>query len=158
AGSVNVPAPIPAGRQTGPAPVYAGTPVPAGRQNRPAPVHAVTPPDGAWTEHVSGGVTLLSISSTKHKERPLRIIEFSSRDRQNRIKRSSYDRVMAKTVNRCREALSLSLLLRLSSISSVGKNKSIGQRTAKQKVKVLLNRKSRYCQSKIEVLPWIKES
>ncbi|GJS19213.1 hypothetical protein Tco_0447845 [Tanacetum coccineum] len=29
---------IPAGRQTGPAPVYAGTPVPAGRQNRPAPI------------------------------------------------------------------------------------------------------------------------
>ncbi|GKF23031.1 retrovirus-related pol polyprotein from transposon TNT 1-94, partial [Tanacetum coccineum] len=26
----------------------------------------VTPPDGAWTEHVSRGVTLLSISSTKH--------------------------------------------------------------------------------------------
>ncbi|GJU69608.1 ribonuclease H-like domain-containing protein [Tanacetum coccineum] len=42
-GSVNVPAPIPAGRQTGPAPVYAGTPVPAGRQNRPAPVHADRP-------------------------------------------------------------------------------------------------------------------
>ncbi|GKC64031.1 hypothetical protein Tco_1096629 [Tanacetum coccineum] len=40
----------------------------------------------------------------------------------------------------------------------VGKNKSIGQCTAKQKVKVLLSRKSRYCQSKIEVLPWIKES
>ncbi|GJS81054.1 hypothetical protein Tco_0747595 [Tanacetum coccineum] len=34
--------------------------------------NTVTPPDGAWTEHVSGGVTLLSISSTKHKERPLR--------------------------------------------------------------------------------------
>ncbi|GJX88993.1 hypothetical protein Tco_0341007 [Tanacetum coccineum] len=33
---------------------------------------SVTPPDGAWTEYVSGGVTLLSISSTKHKERPLR--------------------------------------------------------------------------------------
>nr|GEZ94047.1 nucleotide-binding alpha-beta plait domain-containing protein [Tanacetum cinerariifolium] len=32
----------------------------------------VTPPDGAWTEYVSGGVTLLRISSTKHKERPLR--------------------------------------------------------------------------------------
>ncbi|GJX75704.1 hypothetical protein Tco_0322515, partial [Tanacetum coccineum] len=32
----------------------------------------VTPPDGAWTEYMSGGVTLLSISSTKHKERPLR--------------------------------------------------------------------------------------
>nr|GEX46408.1 hypothetical protein [Tanacetum cinerariifolium]GEX46590.1 hypothetical protein [Tanacetum cinerariifolium] len=31
----------------------------------------VTPPDGAWTEYVSGGVTLLRISSTKHKERPL---------------------------------------------------------------------------------------
>ncbi|GJR09311.1 hypothetical protein Tco_0791963 [Tanacetum coccineum] len=43
AGSVNMPAPIPAGRQTGPAPVYAGTPVPAGRQNRPAPVHADRP-------------------------------------------------------------------------------------------------------------------
>ncbi|GJR99243.1 hypothetical protein Tco_0315752 [Tanacetum coccineum] len=40
AGSVNMPAPIPAGRQTGPAPVYAGTPVPAGRQNRPAPISA----------------------------------------------------------------------------------------------------------------------
>ncbi|GJW47877.1 DNA-directed DNA polymerase [Tanacetum coccineum] len=35
-------------------------------------VKGVTPPDGAWTEYVSGGVTLLSISSTKHKERPLR--------------------------------------------------------------------------------------
>ncbi|GJU33337.1 putative nucleotidyltransferase, ribonuclease H [Tanacetum coccineum] len=33
----------------------------------------VTPPDGAWTEYVSGGVTLLNISSTKHKERPLRV-------------------------------------------------------------------------------------
>ncbi|GJT04576.1 hypothetical protein Tco_0839038 [Tanacetum coccineum] len=33
----------------------------------------VTPPDGAWTEYVSKGVTLLSISSTKHKERPLRV-------------------------------------------------------------------------------------
>ncbi|GJX28784.1 hypothetical protein Tco_0236863, partial [Tanacetum coccineum] len=32
----------------------------------------VTPLDGAWTEYMSGGVTLLSISSTKHKERPLR--------------------------------------------------------------------------------------
>ncbi|GKA86250.1 copia protein [Tanacetum coccineum] len=32
----------------------------------------VTHPDGAWTEYVSGGVTLLSISSTKHKEQPLR--------------------------------------------------------------------------------------
>ncbi|GKA00441.1 reverse transcriptase domain-containing protein [Tanacetum coccineum] len=32
----------------------------------------VTPPDGAWTEYMSEGVTLLSISSTKHKERPLR--------------------------------------------------------------------------------------
>ncbi|GJZ17916.1 hypothetical protein Tco_0554039 [Tanacetum coccineum] len=40
AGSVNIPAPIPSGRQTGPAPVYAGTPVPAGRQNRPAPILA----------------------------------------------------------------------------------------------------------------------
>ncbi|GKG23052.1 hypothetical protein Tco_0388355 [Tanacetum coccineum] len=34
---------------------------------------AVTPPDGAWTEYVSEGVTLLSISSTNHKERPLTI-------------------------------------------------------------------------------------
>nr|GEY46884.1 ribonuclease H-like domain-containing protein [Tanacetum cinerariifolium] len=33
----------------------------------------VTPPDGAWTEYVSGGVTFLRISSTKHKERPLRV-------------------------------------------------------------------------------------
>nr|GEZ05978.1 hypothetical protein [Tanacetum cinerariifolium] len=32
----------------------------------------VTPPDGAWTEYVSEGVTLFRISSTKHKERPLR--------------------------------------------------------------------------------------
>ncbi|GJR76823.1 putative ribonuclease H-like domain-containing protein [Tanacetum coccineum] len=40
----------------------------------------------------------------------------------------------------------------------VGKYKSKGQRTAKQKVKVLLSRKSTYCQLKIEVLPWIKES
>nr|GEY00582.1 hypothetical protein [Tanacetum cinerariifolium]GEY01652.1 hypothetical protein [Tanacetum cinerariifolium] len=36
-------------------------------------VRNVTPPDGAWTEYVSGGVTLLSISSTKHKERPLKV-------------------------------------------------------------------------------------
>nr|GEZ78214.1 hypothetical protein [Tanacetum cinerariifolium] len=35
-------------------------------------VQSVTPPDRAWTEYGSGGVTLLSISSTKHKERPLR--------------------------------------------------------------------------------------
>ncbi|GJV81124.1 ribonuclease H-like domain-containing protein [Tanacetum coccineum] len=42
-GYVNVPTPIPAGRQTRPAPVYAGTPVPAGRQNRPAPIHAGRP-------------------------------------------------------------------------------------------------------------------
>nr|GEX20358.1 hypothetical protein [Tanacetum cinerariifolium] len=34
----------------------------------------VTPPDGAWTEYVSGGMTLLRISSTKHKERPLRVV------------------------------------------------------------------------------------
>ncbi|GJS30759.1 hypothetical protein Tco_0491379 [Tanacetum coccineum] len=34
---------------------------------------SVTPPDGAWTEYVSGGETLLDISSTKHKERPLRV-------------------------------------------------------------------------------------
>ncbi|GJV49044.1 retrovirus-related pol polyprotein from transposon TNT 1-94 [Tanacetum coccineum] len=40
----------------------------------------VTPPDGAWTVYVSGGVTLLSISSTKHKERPLRV-ETSPRGR-----------------------------------------------------------------------------
>nr|GFA71596.1 hypothetical protein [Tanacetum cinerariifolium] len=26
----------------------------------------------AWTKYMSGGVTLLGISSTKHKERPLR--------------------------------------------------------------------------------------
>nr|GFB43598.1 hypothetical protein [Tanacetum cinerariifolium] len=32
----------------------------------------VTHPDEAWTEYVSGGVTFLRISSTKHKERPLR--------------------------------------------------------------------------------------
>nr|GEZ46206.1 hypothetical protein [Tanacetum cinerariifolium] len=32
---------------------------------------SVTPLDGAWTEYVSEGVTLLRISSTKHKERPL---------------------------------------------------------------------------------------
>ncbi|GKF38545.1 hypothetical protein Tco_0118606 [Tanacetum coccineum] len=54
ASSINMPAPIPAGRQTRPAPVYAGTPVLAGRQNRtvpiptsrqtrPAPVYAGTP-------------------------------------------------------------------------------------------------------------------
>ncbi|GKF15856.1 hypothetical protein Tco_0057318 [Tanacetum coccineum] len=33
----------------------------------------VTPPNGPWTEYVFGGVTLLSISSIKHKERPLRV-------------------------------------------------------------------------------------
>ncbi|GJW26188.1 hypothetical protein Tco_0039999 [Tanacetum coccineum] len=43
AGRVKVPAPIPTGRQTGPAPVYAGTPVPADGQNRPTPVHAGRP-------------------------------------------------------------------------------------------------------------------
>nr|GEX45542.1 reverse transcriptase domain-containing protein [Tanacetum cinerariifolium] len=32
----------------------------------------VTPSNGAWTEYVSEGMTLLRISSTKHKERPLR--------------------------------------------------------------------------------------
>ncbi|GKA49606.1 RNA-directed DNA polymerase, eukaryota, reverse transcriptase zinc-binding domain protein [Tanacetum coccineum] len=30
-------------------------------------------PNGPWTEYVSGGVTFLDISSTKHKERPLRV-------------------------------------------------------------------------------------
>ncbi|GJT62790.1 hypothetical protein Tco_1006323 [Tanacetum coccineum] len=43
AGSVNVPAPIPAGRQTRPTPIYVGIPVPAGRQNRPALVYADRP-------------------------------------------------------------------------------------------------------------------
>nr|GEW32303.1 putative reverse transcriptase domain, ribonuclease H-like domain, aspartic peptidase domain protein [Tanacetum cinerariifolium] len=38
------------------------------------PYTSVTPPNGPWTEYVSGGVTLLSISSTKHRERPLRSI------------------------------------------------------------------------------------
>ncbi|GJT77507.1 hypothetical protein Tco_1044232 [Tanacetum coccineum] len=38
----------------------------------------------------------------------LEISEFRSRGRLNQLKRSSYDRVMAKTVNRCREAFSLS--------------------------------------------------
>nr|GEX23844.1 hypothetical protein [Tanacetum cinerariifolium] len=33
----------------------------------------VTPSNGAWMEYMSEGVTLLSISSTKHKERPLRL-------------------------------------------------------------------------------------
>ncbi|GKC41767.1 hypothetical protein Tco_1059489, partial [Tanacetum coccineum] len=47
AGRVKVPAHIPTGRQTGPAPVYASTPVPADGQNRPTPVHAGRPfPDG----------------------------------------------------------------------------------------------------------------
>nr|GEU61231.1 reverse transcriptase domain, reverse transcriptase zinc-binding domain protein [Tanacetum cinerariifolium] len=32
----------------------------------------VTPPDGAWTKYVSEGVILLRISSTKHKQQPLR--------------------------------------------------------------------------------------
>nr|GEY94403.1 hypothetical protein [Tanacetum cinerariifolium] len=35
---------------------------------------SVSDADGAWTEYVSGGVTLLSISSTKHKERPLKLV------------------------------------------------------------------------------------
>ncbi|GKG62241.1 hypothetical protein Tco_0632145, partial [Tanacetum coccineum] len=42
AGRVKVPSPIPTGRQTGLAPVYAGTPVPADGQNRSTPVHAGT--------------------------------------------------------------------------------------------------------------------
>ncbi|GKA57315.1 hypothetical protein Tco_0756503, partial [Tanacetum coccineum] len=33
---------------------------------------SVTPPDGAWAKYVSGGMSTLNISSTKHKERPLR--------------------------------------------------------------------------------------
>nr|GEV54118.1 integrase, catalytic region, zinc finger, CCHC-type, peptidase aspartic, catalytic [Tanacetum cinerariifolium] len=33
----------------------------------------ITPLDGPWTKYVSGGMTLLNISSTKHKERPLRV-------------------------------------------------------------------------------------
>ncbi|GJY57849.1 reverse transcriptase domain-containing protein [Tanacetum coccineum] len=45
----------------------------------------VTPPDGAWTEYVSGGLTLLSISSTKHKERPLRV-RFARRSSRDRVK------------------------------------------------------------------------
>ncbi|GKC41127.1 hypothetical protein Tco_1058849, partial [Tanacetum coccineum] len=49
-----------------PAPVHVPPPPP------PAAARTVTPPDGAWTEYVSEGVTLLNISSTKHKERPLR--------------------------------------------------------------------------------------
>ncbi|GKF77027.1 hypothetical protein Tco_0229497, partial [Tanacetum coccineum] len=43
AGSLNMPAPIPTGRQTGPTPVYAGTRVPVGKQTGPAPVYAGTP-------------------------------------------------------------------------------------------------------------------
>ncbi|GKG26297.1 hypothetical protein Tco_0399443, partial [Tanacetum coccineum] len=38
-----MPAPIPAGRQTRPAPVYAGILIPAGRQTGPAPIYAGTP-------------------------------------------------------------------------------------------------------------------
>ncbi|GJS07604.1 putative reverse transcriptase domain-containing protein, partial [Tanacetum coccineum] len=49
----------------------------------------------------------------------IKIIEFSFRGHQNRVKRSSYAQVMAKTVDRCREAFSLSLLLRLSFNSSL---------------------------------------
>ncbi|GKA94695.1 hypothetical protein Tco_0816733 [Tanacetum coccineum] len=37
-----------------------------------------------------------------------------------------------------------------------GGNEVLGH--TRQKVKVLLSRKSKYCQLKIEVLPWIKES
>nr|GEV91613.1 hypothetical protein [Tanacetum cinerariifolium] len=37
--------------------------------------------DGAWTEYVSGGVTLLSISSTKHNERSLRVKENQEKDK-----------------------------------------------------------------------------
>nr|GEV75050.1 copia protein [Tanacetum cinerariifolium] len=46
------------------------TPSPPSPQPQPQP----QPPlmDGPWTEYVSGGMTLLRISSTKHKERPLR--------------------------------------------------------------------------------------
>nr|GEW89487.1 hypothetical protein [Tanacetum cinerariifolium] len=43
---------------------------------KPVPVsQAKNPPyplEAAWKDYVSGGVTLLSISNTKHKERPLR--------------------------------------------------------------------------------------
>nr|GEX38089.1 ankyrin repeat-containing domain, PGG domain protein [Tanacetum cinerariifolium] len=33
--------------------------------------------EGAWTEYVFGGVTLLRISSTKRKERPLRVNDYN---------------------------------------------------------------------------------
>ncbi|GJX36788.1 endoribonuclease Dicer homolog 3a isoform X1 [Tanacetum coccineum] len=42
-------------------------------KKNPKHEHIVTPPNGPWTEYVSGGVTFLDISSTKHKEQPLRV-------------------------------------------------------------------------------------
>ncbi|GJY18267.1 hypothetical protein Tco_0389758, partial [Tanacetum coccineum] len=39
--------------------------------------NVVTPPNGPRTEYVSGGVTFLDISSTKNKERPLRLCHVS---------------------------------------------------------------------------------
>nr|GEV15784.1 hypothetical protein [Tanacetum cinerariifolium] len=42
-------------------------------EKKPVIEKYVTPPDGAWTDYVSGGMTLLRISSTKHKERPLSV-------------------------------------------------------------------------------------
>ncbi|GKE64000.1 hypothetical protein Tco_1518161, partial [Tanacetum coccineum] len=42
------------------------------KQLKRSRIPIVTPPNGPWTEYVSGGVTCLDISSTKHKEQPLR--------------------------------------------------------------------------------------
>nr|GEW53875.1 putative reverse transcriptase domain-containing protein [Tanacetum cinerariifolium] len=42
-------------------------------------------PHGAWTEYVSGGVTLLRISSTNHKERPLRIDQGSNEEHKHEL-------------------------------------------------------------------------
>nr|GFA22384.1 hypothetical protein [Tanacetum cinerariifolium] len=54
----------------------------------------VTPPDGAWTEYVSRGVTLLRISSTKHKERPLRgsgyLVDVEVGPRETRVERVTH--------------------------------------------------------------------
>ncbi|GJZ19096.1 putative reverse transcriptase domain-containing protein [Tanacetum coccineum] len=63
----------------------------------------VTPPNGAWTEYVSEGVTLLSISSTKHKERPdldRRGIEYGGKHMESQVTLHSVNILLSKVVSK----------------------------------------------------------
>ncbi|GJW50650.1 gag-pol polyprotein [Tanacetum coccineum] len=66
-------------------------------------VNHVTSPDEAWTEYVSGGVTLLSISSTKHKERPLRV-RIYLKSQENSQKRASTDTRIRRVQKEAKES------------------------------------------------------